>query len=103
MSFNSLVSPEFDNNITTSSGVIIPRSPWLASPGWIKNDGVPVEARVAAILLPIWPDLPMPLIIILPWQFVIRSIALIYSSPKKSKRASRPLISVEIVCLAEVM
>jgi len=28
----------------------MPRSPWLASPGCTKNDGVPVEASVAAIL-----------------------------------------------------
>ena len=46
---------------TTSLAVIMPRSPWLASPGWTKNAGVPVLARVAAILLPICPDLPMPM------------------------------------------
>ena len=34
----------------TSSGVIMPRSPWLASPGCTKKAGVPVEAKVAAIL-----------------------------------------------------
>ena len=44
----------------TSSGVIMPRSPWLASPGWTKKAGVPVEAKVAAILRATWPDLPMP-------------------------------------------
>ena len=44
----------------TSSGVIMPRSPWLASPGCTKKAGVPVEARVAAILRATWPDLPMP-------------------------------------------
>mgnify|MGYP006897559409 CR=1 FL=1 len=47
MSFSSLVSPEFERRITTSSLVIMPKSPWDASPGWIKNDGVPVEAKVA--------------------------------------------------------
>ncbi len=26
----------------------------------MKNDGVPVEASVAATLRPMWPDLPMP-------------------------------------------
>jgi hypothetical protein len=34
----------------TSSDVIMPRSPWLASAAWTKKAGVPVEARVAAIL-----------------------------------------------------
>ncbi len=53
-------SPEFEIAITTSPAAIMPRSPWLASPGCMKNAGVPVEARVEAILLPMWPDLPMP-------------------------------------------
>ena len=57
---SSSVSPELDSAMTMSSGVIMPRSPWLASPGCTKNDGVPVEASVAAILRPMWPDLPMP-------------------------------------------
>ncbi|MDT4879339.1 hypothetical protein FQZ97_1150010 [compost metagenome] len=43
-----------------SSRVIMPMSPWLASAGWTKKAVVPVLARVAAILLPICPDLPMP-------------------------------------------
>ena len=50
----------------TSSAVIMPRSPWLASPGWTKNAGVPVDANVAAILRPIWPDLPIPVTMIRP-------------------------------------
>jgi hypothetical protein len=54
------VSPEFEIASTTSVAVIIPRSPWLASPGWTKKDGVPVLASVAAILPATWPDLPMP-------------------------------------------
>lgn len=40
--------------------VIMPMSPWLASAGCTKNAVVPVLARVAAILLPTCPDLPMP-------------------------------------------
>ena len=47
----------------TSSAVIMPRSPWLASAAWTKKAGVPVEAKVAAILRPIWPDLPSPVTI----------------------------------------
>jgi len=57
---SSPVLPELEMAITTSSPVIIPRSPWLASPGCTKKAGVPVLARVAAILLPIWPDFPIP-------------------------------------------
>ena len=44
----------------TSSGVIMPRSPWLASAACTKKAGVPVEASVAAILRATWPDLPSP-------------------------------------------
>ena len=32
--------------MTTSSAVIMPRSPWLASLGWMKKEGVPVDERV---------------------------------------------------------
>ena len=57
---SSSVSPEFDSMITTSSGVIMPRSPCDASVGCTKNAGVPVDASVAASLRPTCPDLPMP-------------------------------------------
>ena len=56
----SSVSPELDSSSTTSLSLTMPRSPWLASPGCRKKAGVPVEARVAAILVAMWPDLPMP-------------------------------------------
>ena len=59
----------------TSSGVIMPRSPWLASPGWTKKAGVPVEAKVAAILRATWPDLPMPVTISRPFDRAISSTA----------------------------
>src|SRR6478752_9662310 len=59
----------------TSSVVIMPRSPWLASAAWTKKAGVPVEAKVAAILRPIWPDLPSPVTISRPLAFRIRSAA----------------------------
>jgi hypothetical protein len=47
-STSSSVSPEFDSISTTSSGVIMPRSPCEASAGCTKNAGVPVDANVAA-------------------------------------------------------
>ncbi|MNG25893.1 hypothetical protein D3C84_1108080 [compost metagenome] len=48
----SSLSPELEMAMMRSPAEIIPRSPWLASPGWRKKAGVPVLARVAAILLP---------------------------------------------------
>ena len=67
----SLVSPELEISITTSFLVIMPKSPWLASPGCTKKAGLPVLAKVAAILWPICPDLPIPIIIIRPLQSYI--------------------------------
>ena len=58
--FNSDVSPEFEIAITQSFFFILPKSPWLASVAWTKYDGVPVDVRVAEILLPIWALLPTP-------------------------------------------
>ena len=56
----SAVSPELEKAITTSLPVIMPKSPWPASAGWTKNAAVPVEAKVAATLRAMCPDLPMP-------------------------------------------
>ena len=61
------VSPEFDSARIASSAPIMPRSPWLASPGWTNCAGVPVEAKVAAILRAMWPLLPMPVTMIRPF------------------------------------
>jgi CPA2 family monovalent cation:H+ antiporter-2 len=49
---SSSLSPEFEIASTTSPAVTMPRSPWLASPGCTNIAGVPVDARVAAILRP---------------------------------------------------
>ncbi len=61
MAVSSPLSPLLELASTRSSLVTMPRSPWLASAGWTKNAGVPVEASVAAILRPTWPLLPMPM------------------------------------------
>ena len=66
MSFNSCDWPEFENANIQSFSVILPRSPWLASAGWTNCAGVPVEDKVAAILLAIWPLFPIPVTITLP-------------------------------------
>ena len=76
----------------TSSSVIMPRSPWLASPGWTKWAGVPVEASVAAILRPTWPDLPMPVTITRPRALRIRSTAATNAIPRPSATASRSAV-----------
>ncbi len=57
---SSRLSPELDRARSVVSGRSMPRSPWLISAGWTKKELVPVEARVAAILPPMCPDLPMP-------------------------------------------
>ena len=70
---SSSVSPEFDSMTTMSSAVIMPRSPCDASAGCTKNAGVPVDAKVAASLRPMWPDLPMPETTMRPRQLRIKS------------------------------
>ena len=77
----------------TSSGVIMPRSPWLASLGCTKNAGVPVEARVAATLRPTWPDLPMPVTITRPAQPCISSTAMMKRSSRREQSSRMPAAS----------
>ncbi|MNV78797.1 hypothetical protein D3C71_1723130 [compost metagenome] len=84
----SAVLPEFDRARMTSSRVIMPMSPWLASAGCTKNAGVPVLARVAAILLPMCPDLPMPTTTTRPLLARISSQALTKLSSMRASRAS---------------
>ena len=79
--FISACSPDQDSAMMTSSAVIMPRSPWLASAAWTKKAGVPVEARVAAILRATWPDLPSPVTITRPLASRIRSTAAANAAP----------------------
>src|ERR1700689_547821 len=106
-SFSSSVSPDQDNASITSSGVIMPRSPWLASAECTKNAGVPVEASVAAIFLPTWPDLPMPVTITRPRALRIVSTAATKGAPSPSHMAAAsaatPSRSVSSVRSAEAM
>src|SRR5665811_440115 len=71
----------------TSLFAIMPRSPWLASPGCTNSAGVPVEAKVEAILRPTWPDLPMPVTITRPCAARIRSTAAAKVAPRPSRSA----------------
>jgi hypothetical protein len=66
---------------TTSSGVAMPRSPWMASAGWRKKDLVPVLFSVAEIFLATRPDFPMPVRITLPRAFKMRDTASLKVGP----------------------
>ncbi len=87
-SLSSVVSPDHDSAMMTSSGVIMPRSPWLASPGCTKNAGVPVDAMVAAILRATWPDLPIPVTITRPLARRINSTAAMKDCPSPLRMAA---------------
>src|ERR1700761_1724090 len=90
-----------------SSEVIMPRSPWLASAAWTKNAGVPVDARVAAILRATWPDLPTPLTMTRPRAARIFSTAALKKSPSvpdiAAASATMPSRSGSSVRSAEAM
>ena len=73
--------PDDDAARTTSPGTIMPRSPWIASAGWMNRAGVPVEDRVAATFFITWPLLPMPVQTTRPRQSRIRRTASAKSSP----------------------
>ena len=55
-------------------------SPWLASTGFKKTDGIPVEVKEAAILEAMFPLFPTPEIINFPFKFSILFTALKKSS-----------------------
>ncbi len=76
-----------------SPGTIMPRSPCEASAGWTKIAGVPVEAKVAAILRPTWPDLPMPLTTTRPLQAESRSTASVKLPSSVAESARKPAAS----------
>ena len=102
---SSGVSPDHESAMTASSPPIMPRSPWLASAGWMKKDGVPVEARVAAILAPTCPLLPMPVTMTRPCVSAIAVQACAkeaaISPARAASSARRPAISRRIVRWAE--
>ena len=70
--FNSSLSPLKLINIIISLEVTCPISPWLAFEASKKNDGVPVDERVADHFFPTIPLFPTPEIITFPFlQFKI--------------------------------
>src|SRR5690606_18550827 len=94
MVVTSAVLPEFEMASTTACLVIMPRSPWLASPGWTTDEGVPVLARVAALLLPPWPDFPIPVTTTRPVHARMMSLALTKLASMRSSRRAMALCSI---------
>ena len=68
----------------------------------LRNEGVPSEAKVAAIFLAMWPGLPIPVTITLPLHFSISSRILMNTSFKQSLVFSRASISVSNTFLASL-
>src|ERR1700722_4688204 len=103
--FISGCSPDQDSAMMTSSAVIMPRSPWPASAAWTKKAGVPVEARVAAILRATWPDLPSPVTINRPLALRMTSAAAANAEPRSDcsavASAAMPLPSASSVRKAD--
>src|SRR5471032_946587 len=97
----SAVEPELDRARMMSSRVIMPMSPWLASAGCTKNEVVPVLASVAAIFLPMCPDLPMPTTTTRPLLARIISQALTKSASIWSSKPSTASISRRMVRCAD--
>ena len=93
-SSTSAVSPELEMASSTSSRVIMPMSPWLASAACMKKEGVPVEASVAAIFPAMCPDLPMPLTMTRPRHSrqMLQARAKVASSRGTSAAMARPSI-----------
>ncbi|MNV76691.1 hypothetical protein D3C71_1700610 [compost metagenome] len=90
---NSWPAPEYDRAITTSSFVIMPRSPCTASAACTKKAGVPVEANVAAILRAMCPVLPMPVTTTRPRQASSMATTWVNESSSRADRSSRPWLS----------
>lgn len=96
-------SPEFEMAITTSPAAIMPRSPWLASPGCMKNAGVPVEAMVEAIFPPTWPDFPMPVTTTRPLASRIVATAARKLSPSRPVRRNTAAASISSTSFASAL
>ena len=69
--------------------VMIAVTVWDDQPARLQMLADQVEAKVAAILRPTWPDLPRPLTISLPLHWKIRVIACSKAVPRLSASASR--------------
>ncbi len=79
---NSSLSPDLPMAMIMSSHEMIPASPWAASAGCKKTEGVPVEDKVEEIFFPTSPDLPTPVTINFPLHSKISSIACLIDGSK---------------------
>src|SRR2546422_5718016 len=64
----------------------------MASAGWRKNEGVPVEASVALIFLQMMPDLPRPMVTTRPFEALINSTT---STKLRSRCSIKPRIAAD--------
>ena len=97
----SCVLPLLERATTQSLTVIMPMSPWDASPGCTKKAGVPVLANVAAILPAICPLLPMPVTTTRPAVSRMHRQAAAKAGPNTFPSADTASASIEMVLCAE--
>ena len=92
--------------ITGSAAMVSHREDWSEKTAkWLKqavDAGVPVLAMVAAILLAMWPDLPMPNTTKRPWQASTSSQAATNASSIRCSRLATAAASVFITARASV-
>ena len=99
--FNSPLSPLKLIKISTSLELIWPKSAWEHAAASTKKDGIPTEASVDDIFLPIIPDLPIPEITTLPFLQLINALtALLKELLILIFNFFNDLISVSITSLA---
>lgn len=86
--------------MTMSLSCTVPKSPCMASAACIKIAGVPVEFKVATILVAMMALLPMPEITTLPLEFKILLTVRVKSPSNRCAKLPMAALSVSIVFLA---
>ena len=92
--------PLLEIQITTSSSCTLPKSPCIASAACIKTAGVPVELKVATILVAILALFPIPVTITRPFELNIKLTASVNELFNKFAKLAIALLSKRIVSFA---
>ena len=100
MTKSSSVSPDLENASSRSPASTRPRSPWIASAGCRKIDGVPVDASVADVFWAMKPALPMPVVTTRPRSPRTMSSARRNGSPRPSATWRTAAASHSTICRA---